>query len=458
MYQLAVIGAGPGGYEAAIRAAQLGLRVALIEKDALGGTCLNRGCIPTKALLHTAEVYRAAKEGAALGVCAKEVTLDERAMFARKDEVVRGLRAGIAQLVRANRIDLYEGEGRIEAAGRIAVGGSTVEAERILVATGSVPALPPVEGIDLCITSDDLLDGGNLPQRLAIIGGGVIGVEFATLLTGLGRGVAVIEALDRLLPALDREFGQSVAMNLKRDGAQVFTGARVSRVSRAQDGLCVEFETRGGHASCTADAVLCAVGRRANTDGLFGAHVQVELERGRIRVDERFETSVPGIYAVGDVTGGVQLAHAASAQGIACVEGIAGVSSGLRLDLIPSCVYTDPEIASVGLTADEAKAQGLAVRTGKALMGANGRTQIAGGARGFVKVVVDAKSDALLGAQLMCGRATDLVGELNAAIAAGLTRAQLLRAVRAHPTFEEAVTEALEAVEGRAIHAAPARR
>ena len=458
MYQLAVIGAGPGGYEAAIRAAQLGLRVALIEKDALGGTCLNRGCIPTKALLHTAEVYRAAKEGAALGVCAKEVTLDERAMFARKEEVVRGLRAGIAQLVRANRIDLYEGEGRIEAAGRVAVGGSTVEAERILVATGSVPALPPVEGIDLCITSDDLLDGGNLPQRLAIIGGGVIGVEFATLLTGLGRGVAVIEALDRLLPALDREFGQSVAMNLKRDGAQVFTGARVSRVSRAQDGLCVEFETRGGHASYTADAVLCAVGRRANTGGLFGAHVQVEMERGRIRVDGRFETSVPGIYAVGDVTGGVQLAHAASAQGIACVEGIAGVSSGLRLDLIPSCVYTDPEIASVGLTADEAKAQGLAVRTGKALMGANGRTQIAGGARGFVKVVVDAKSDALLGAQLMCGRATDLVGELNAAIAAGLTRAQLLRAVRAHPTFEEAVTEALEAVEGRAIHAAPARR
>lgn len=458
MYQLAVIGAGPGGYEAAIRAAQLGLSTALVERDALGGTCLNRGCIPTKALLHAAEVYQAAKEGEAFGVCARELTLDEAALFARKDAVVDGLRQGIAQLIRVNRIDLYEGTGCIEAPRRVRVGESVIEAEHILIATGSVPALPPIEGIELAATSDDLLGAKALPRSLVIVGGGVIGVEFASLLTSLGRSVSVIEALDRLLPSLDREFGQSVSMNLKKAGAQVYTGARVTRISRAETGLRVEFEARGKPGACEAEAVLVAVGRRANTAGLFSEGLAASTERGRILVGERFETDLPGVYAVGDVTGGMQLAHAASAQGIACVEGIAGQKSGLRLDLIPSCVYTNPEIASVGLTADEAKARGIEVKTGKAPMGTNGRTQIAGGTRGFVKVVVDARTDALLGAQMMCGRATDLIGEMNAAIANGLTRAQMLRAVRAHPTFEEAITEALEAVEGRAIHAAPMRR
>lgn len=457
MYQLAVIGAGPGGYEAAIRASQLGLSTALVERDALGGTCLNRGCIPTKALLHAAEVYQAAKEGEAFGVCAKELSLDEAAVFARKDAVVGNLRQGIAQLVKVNRIDLYEGTGCIEAPHRVRVGEAVIEAERILIATGSVPALPPIEGIELAATSDDLLGAKAIPQSLVIVGGGVIGVEFASLLTMLGRSVSVIEALDRLLPPLDREFGQSVSMNLKKAGAQVYTGARVTRICRAEAGLRVEFEAKGKPGACEAEAVLAAVGRRANTAGLFSERFTVATERGRILVDERFETDVPGVYAIGDVVGGIQLAHAASAQGIACVEGIAGQKSGLRLDLIPSCVYTNPEIASVGLTADEAKAKGLEVKIGKVPMGANGRTQIAGGARGFVKVVVDAQTDVLLGAQMMCGRATDMIGEMNAAIANGLTRAQMLRAVRAHPTFEEAITEALEAVEGRAIHAAPVR-
>ena len=456
--QLAVIGAGPGGYEAAIRAAQLGMNVALVEKDALGGTCLNRGCIPTKALLHTAEVYAQAKAGASLGVLTDNVKLNEQQMFARKDAVVEGLRGGIAQLVKANRIALYPGQGTIEPGLRVRVGEDVIEAEHILIATGSVPALPPIEGIELAMTSDGLLTAQSLPQSLVVIGGGVIGVEFASLFTALGREVCVIEAMDRLLPLLERELGQSAAMNLKKGGAQVHAGARVTRIREAEAGIRVEFEEKGKPAACEAQAVLAAVGRRPNTQGLFGEGFALEMERGRIRVNERFETSEPGIYAIGDVTGGMQLAHAASAQGIACVEALAGEKSGLRLDLIPSCVYTSPEIASVGLTADDAKAQGLRVKTGKALMGANGRTQIAGGARGFVKVVVDEETDALLGAQMMCERATDLIGEMNTAIAAGLTRAQMLRAVRAHPTFEEAITEALEAVEGRAIHAAPARK
>lgn len=447
-YQLAVIGAGPGGYEAAVRAAKLGLRTALIEQSALGGTCLNRGCIPTKALLHTAEVYRAAVDGAALGVCAGEVRLDERAMFARKDAVVDQLRRGIAQLVRTNKIDLYEGTACIRSPGHVCVGDTQIEAERILIATGSVPALPTsIQGIGLSMTSDDLLEGERLPESLVIIGGGVIGVEFASLFAQLLRAVTVLEVQDRLLPLLDRELGTGLAMSLKKSGAQVATGARVTRIEQADEGVRVHWEAKGQHFEACAEAALTAIGRRANTQGLLDEGLTLAMEGGRIVTDARFETSVKGIYAIGDVIGGAQLAHAATAQGIACVEGMAGKESGARLDLIPSCVYTSPEIASVGLTAEEAKARGLAVRTGKALMGANGRTQIAGGARGFIKVVVGDESDALLGAQLMCERATDLVGELNAAIAGGLTRAQLLRAVRAHPTFEEAITGALEAAE-----------
>lgn len=457
-YQLAVIGAGPGGYEAAIRAAQLGMSTALIEQRELGGTCLNRGCIPTKALLHTANLYAAAREGARFGVCAGEVTLDETAMFARKDEVVEGLKSGIAQLIRSNRIDLYESKGCIEAPGRVRVGDRIIEAERVLIATGSVPALPPIEGMEHCITSDDLLCAQSLPESLVIIGGGVIGVEFASMYAALGRQITVIEAQGRLLPLLDREFGQSVSMNLKKAGAQVHTDALVKRVLREGERVRVEFEVRGKAAECAAQAALVATGRRANTQGLFANGFDLQMHKGCIVVDDHFETSVPGVYAIGDVTGGIQLAHAASAQGIACVEGMAGMSSGMRLDLIPSCVYTEPEMASVGLTADEAKARGIAVRSAKVLMGANGRTQIAGGARGWIKVVVDAQTDVLLGAQMMGERATDLIGEMNLAIANGLTRRQMLCAVRAHPTFEEAITESLEAVEGRAIHAAVTRK
>ena len=446
MYQLAVIGAGPGGYEAAIRAAQLGLRVALIEKDALGGTCLNRGCIPTKALLHTAEVYRAAKEGAALGVCAREVTLDERTMFARKEEVVRGLRAGIAQLVRANRIDLYEGEGRIEAAGRVAVGGSTVEAERILVATGSVPALPPVEGIDLCITSDDLLDGGSLPQRLAIIGGGVIGVEFATFYGELGCQVTVLEGLDRLLPTLDRELGQNLAMLFKKRGVAVHTGARVLRVERDGDALRVFYEGKEGAQSVSGEAVLCAIGRRPNTEGLFAEGLEPAMDGRSIAVDGDYETSIPGVYAIGDVSGKIQLAHMAAAQGADFAARITGGAGRTDLTAVPSCIYCRPEIACVGLTADEARAAGRPVAVGKATLAANGRTVIQDGGRAFIKVTADPESHVVLGAQLMCEHATDMVSEFTAAVVNGLTVEQMLRVMRPHPTFEEGVQDALEAV------------
>ena len=450
-YQLAVIGAGPGGYEAAIRASQLGMKTALIERGALGGTCLNRGCIPTTALLHTAGLFAAAREGARFGVQIKDVALDEAAMFARKDAVVEGLRGGIAQLMKTNRIDVLEGMGVIEAPGRVRVGETVVEAERVLIAAGSVPARLPIEGVELCCTSDELLTGERLPDSLAIIGGGVIGVEFASLMNLLGWPVALLEARERLLPLMDREFGQSVAMNLKKAGAQVYTDARVMRVVQVDGGLQVEAEVKGKPVACRASAVLVATGRWPNTQGLFAPGFSVEMQGRYIAVNEQFETSVPGLYAIGDVIGGAQLAHAATAQGIACVEAMAGQKPERRVDLIPACVYTEPEIASVGLTEQEAKARGVQVKVGKATMGANGRTQIAGGARGFIKVVVDAQTDALLGAQLMCERATDIVGEFTAAIANGLTCGQMLRAVRPHPTFEEAVTQALEAARSRAL-------
>ena len=456
-----ILGAGPGGYEAAIRAAQLKQRVALVEKGEVGGTCLNRGCVPTKALLHAAMGFGELDLISGWGIKAEQVTLDIDSMYARKDELVSTLRDGIGRLITQNGITLFQGEGVIRDGHTVAVGDRVLTAERVLIATGSAPMLPNIPGLDLpgVVTSDGLLAAPPKGARLIIIGGGVIGVEFASLFMALGYEVTILEALDRLLPQMDREISQNLGMIFKKRGAAVLTGARVTQVQRAGEGsLTVSYEAAGRQGEAVGDTVLVAIGRRANTQGLFAEGFSVETDRGRIVTDANHETSIPGVYAIGDVSGSIQLAHAASAQGIACVERAAGHTPGPREDLVPSCVYTRPEIAVVGMTADEAKVAGIAVRTGKYIMSANCRTMIAGGERGFVKLVLDAGTDVLLGAQIMCERATDMVNEMTVAIANGLTRTQLLKAIRPHPTFAEGVTEALDSVEGMAIHMAPARK
>jgi dihydrolipoamide dehydrogenase len=456
-----ILGAGPGGYEAAIRAAQLKQKVALVEKDEVGGTCLNRGCVPTKALLHAAMGFEDLDLISGWGVRAEQVTLDFDKMYARKDELVTTLRDGIGKLIAQNGITLIKGKGKIRDSHTVAVEDKVLTAERILIATGSAPVMPNIPGLDLpgVVTSDGLLSSPPPGSRLIIIGGGVIGVEFASMFRALAYQVTVIEALDRLLPQMDREISQNLGMILKKHGASVFTGAKVSEIQKNGDGsLAVSYEAGGKQGNVTGDTVLVAIGRRACTQGLFAEGFSVETDRGRIVTDANHETSVPGVYAIGDVSGTIQLAHAASAQGIACVERAAGHTPSVREDLVPSCVYTRPEIACVGLTADEAKAKGIPVRAGKYILSGNARTMIAGGERGFVKLVLDEATDVLLGAQIVCERATDMINEMTVAIANGLTREQLLKAIRPHPTFAESVTEALDSVESMAIHMAPARR
>ena len=443
-YELMVIGAGPGGYVAALRAAKLGLKTAIVENREVGGTCLNRGCIPTKTLLHSAEVAREAKEAGALGVTA-QAAVDFAAAHRRKAQVTQQLREGIEGLFRQQKIDLIRGTGIILAPGQVEVEGRTYTAHQILIATGSVPARPPISGLEYAVTSDELLaDQEQVCKSLVIIGGGVIGMEFASLYQMLGCQVTVLEAMDRILPNMDREVCQNLSMILKKRGVQIFAGAKVEQVELAEGGYTVHFTQKGKQAQVQGETVLCAIGRRPNTQGLFGPDFSVEQERGRILVDENFQTSVPGVYAVGDVSARIQLAHVASAQGTACVERLAGRSPRTNLEAIPSCIYTDPEIACVGLTADEAKAAGRGVKVGKYVMFSNGRTVIVQGQRGFIKVVADEETGVILGAQLMCQRATDMISQFTEAVVNGLTAGQMLAAVRPHPTFDEGVGEALE--------------
>ena len=454
-YDLIVIGAGPGGYEAALHAAKLGLKTALVERRDVGGTCLNRGCIPTKALLHASTVYAEAKSGAEVGVTADGLSYDLSAMFAYKGQVVEKLRAGIEGLFKAAKVTLLRGTGTLTGPNTITVEGENqgvYTAKNILLATGSVPARPPIPGLDLpgVMTSDELLSGqGGDFSSLIIIGGGVIGMEFATFYNDLGVSVTVVEGLDRLLPNMDRELGQNLAMIMKKRGVQVFTGAMVKDLETTDTGLQVNFETKGKLQSVVGEKVLCAIGRSPYTAGLFGEGVQVDMDRRRIRVNERFETSIPGVYAIGDVSSPVQLAHVATAQGIFAVNEMAGRANETDLSLVPGCVYVRPEIAAVGLTEADAKVQNIPVKTAKALMSANGRTVILNGDRGFMKLVAHAESKKLLGAQLMCTNASDMISQLSEAIANSLTPADLLRAMRPHPTFEEALTSALEELEAK---------
>ena len=454
-WDLIVIGGGPGGYTAAIRAAQLGLRTALVERDAVGGTCLNRGCIPTKALIHAAERYEEMRECETFGLRAEGVSFDYPAMCERRDHVVGQLREGVERLLKGNKVERITGTARLLGPGRVQVGEEVLEGTNILIAAGSRPALPPVPGLDLpgVLTSDDLLTGDRFYQRLAIIGGGVIGMEFAGLYQALGAEVTVLEALDRILPTLDRELSQNLSMLMKKKGVRLCAGARVERVERGPDGLVCTYTVKDRTETVTADAVLVATGRRANTDGLCAPEVDLGLERGAIPVDDRFQTCVPGIYAIGDaVKGSIQLAHAAAAQGINAVSILAGKEPPIDLSVVPSCVYVRPEMASVGRTEAQCKEAGIPVKTAKYLTGSNGRSLIAGAGRGFIKVVYDGESGVILGAQLLCERATDLVGEFASAVSRGETLEDMARVIRAHPTFAEAVGEAAEAGLGLSIH------
>ncbi len=433
-YDIAVVGGGPGGYVAAEEAAARGLSVVLFERDFVGGTCLNRGCIPTKTLLHDAA------PGASFV-----------AMHARKRAVVEQLRGSIEKLLKQRKVTVVRGSATIVAPGVVRCDGQDYEARDIIVATGSVPATIPVPGIDLpgVYSSDDLLEGEGINlSSLAIVGGGVIGIEFATLYAQLGAHVTVIEATERILPTLDREIAQRVGMHLKKRGVAVEASARVVSIEGKPGALTVSYlDKRGGEKSVEAEGVLVACGRRANTEGLFAPGVQPELERGALVCDGDGHTSIERLWAIGDVVAGVvQLAHVAEAQARNVVAAIRGAEPPVDARVVPSCVYTSPEVASVGLTEGEAKERGIAVRTAKALTGANGKCLVEESESGYVKLVADAESGVIVGAQLVCPRATDLVAELALAISLGCTARQLAAVIHPHPTVSELISDAARAL------------
>lgn len=456
-YQCIVIGSGPGGYEAALRAAELGMKTAVVERRDIGGTCLNRGCIPTKALLHAAEFAVQAGQAARYGVTLALEGIDAAAMFRRKDEISASLRQGVEGLLEQAEVDVYRGVGTLQRPGVVKVRGEDGETElvgaHILLATGAVPARPPIPGLDLegVLTSDELLEGeGRIYRSLIIIGGGVIGVELATCFRDMGCEVTVIEGMTRLLPNLDKELGQNLGTILKKRGITVAVNAKVTSVKRLQDGeLQVAYQSGETEKTVTGERVLCAIGRAPYTKNLLAEGLTLEMEGRRIKVDGNYETSLPGVYAIGDVSSPIQLAHAAAAQGRACVERLAGLAPETDAGVIPSCVYCSPEIGCVGMTLEEAEKAGLQAVAGKHVMFANGRTLIQGSPRSFIKVVAQRGSRRVLGAQLMCERCSDMLSEFTEAIVDGLTVEQMLRAVRPHPTFEEGVALALRDAAGK---------
>ena len=448
-FDLAVIGGGPGGYTAADAAAKAGLSVVLFEKDQLGGTCLNRGCIPTKALLHAAETWRAMNQADAIGLHAERPAFDWAAIQAYKIRTVDTLRQGVRRLMQVGGVTVVQGAAQVAAEGVVLCGGTRYEASDIIAAAGAIPALPPIPGRELpgVYTSDDLLAGeGKALASLVIIGGGVIGVEMAGVYSAFGCNVTILELADHLLPGMDRELGQRLAAALKKQGANVTVRAAVRQITQTEGGLLVQYaDAKGSPCGVRAEGVLIATGRRPAAEGLFAGAYRPDIERGGILADAAGRTSLPHLYVIGDAkAGNIQLAHLAEAQGKNAVAAILGRPLPVDTSLVPACVYTNPEIASIGMTEAEARAAGILVRCGKALSGANGRCVIAGTSAGFIKLVCRADTGRLLGAQLCWPRATDLTGELALAVQRGLTAADLTALIHPHPTFAEGLRAAAE--------------
>lgn len=451
-YNVIVIGGGPGGYTAAIRAAQEGLKVALIEKDLLGGTCLNRGCIPTKALLHSTGKFSEFKASEVYGITADNISFDIRRAYQHKEDVVARLRNGLISLIKANKIEYIKGAGSFVDTHTIRTENGSIKGENIIIATGSLPSTIPVEGIEYAINSDDVLRNPVTEERIAVIGGGVIGVEFATILLDAGKSVHIIEAMDRLIPMMGADLSNALTMSLKKKKCRISTASRLKRIVK-KDVYTIFYEDRTGEKELEVDKVIICTGRRANVEGLNLENVGIQTVKKTIKVDGNMHTGVGNIYAVGDVTGGIQLAHNAAAQGVTAVESILNKPHSVDLALVPSCIYTNPEIAAVGLS--EEAACGRKIKTGKFIMGGNGRAVINGQISGFVKTIIDADSDIILGAELFMPNATDIVGELALAISSKIKKEQLLKVIHPHPTFLEAVYESLEDSDNKAIHLLP---
>jgi dihydrolipoamide dehydrogenase len=468
-YDVVVIGSGTGGYVAAIRAAQLGLRTAVVERaPTLGGTCLNWGCIPTKALLEHAHALKIARDwkdwGLTLGEAA--IGIDMAQVHARKDKIVKGLTGGIELLFKKNKIDWIRGSGRLAGGGRVEVTDGQAQTltatKQIVVATGSQPRGVPGIEIDRkrIITSDEAIGLREVPKSIVVMGSGAVGVEFASVFRRFGSEVTIIELLPRLVPVEDDAVSTELERSFKKQGIKVLTGTRVTSAKAGPGDVELEAATADGKSTTLkAEFLLVATGRGPVTSGLGAEDLGLTLERGYIRVNDRYETGVAGVSAIGDVItfekpGHPQLAHLSSAEGVALAERIAGHEfRPINYDQVPGCTYCDPEIGSVGLTEKEAQARGYEVKTGSFKFGVLARARIAGETEGFVKIVFDKKYDEILGVHMIGPRATELVAEATLALRLECTVEELIRTIHAHPTMSEAVGEASHAAHGAAIHA-----
>jgi dihydrolipoamide dehydrogenase len=476
-YDVVVIGSGTGGYVAAIRASQLGLKTAVVERaPTLGGTCLNWGCIPTKALLEHAHALKVAQDwkewGLTIGAAAlrqdsgQAVGIDMGQVQARKDKIVKGLTGGVELLFKKNKIDWIKGSGRLAGGGKVDVTDGqkqTLAAKKeIVVATGSEPRSVPGIAIDRkrIITSDEAIGLKAIPKSIAIMGSGAVGVEFASIFRRFGSDVTLVELLPRIVPVEDEAVSTELEKSFKKQGIKVLTGTTVTSAKSASDGVAIEARTADGKTtSVKAEYLLVATGRGPVTSGLGAEDVGLRLERGYVHVDRDFRTNVPGISAIGDVItfdrpGHQQLAHLSSAEGVVLAERIAGKElRPLNYDHVPGCTYCDPEIGSVGLTESEARQRGYDVRIGSFKFGVLGRARIAGETEGFVKIVSEEKYDEILGVHMIGPRSTELVAEATLALRLECTVEELVRTIHAHPTMAEAVGEAAHAAHGAAIHA-----
>ncbi len=458
-YDVIVIGAGPGGYVCAIRAAQLGLKVACVEDRAtLGGTCLNVGCIPSKALLQASEKFHEAAHGlAAFGVKVDNVQLDLPTMMGHKDKVVDSNVKGIEFLFKKHKIDWLKGRGAIKAAGSVTVNGQDYATKHIVIATGSTHVDLPNVPVDekSILSSTGALSLPSVPKTLVVIGGGYIGLEMGSVWQRLGSKVTVVEFLDRLVPGMDSELARFFQRTLTKQGMAFKLGSKVTRAVPGKDGVTLTLEPAkgGGATELTAEIVLVAVGRKPLTEGLGLDRVGVALdERGRVKVDARYQTNVPGIHAIGDVIAGPMLAHKAEEEGMALAENLAGRHGHVNYETVPGIVYTWPEVATVGRTEEQLKEAGVAYKVGKFPFTANARARAMQSTDGFVKILADAKSDRILGAHILGPEAGTLIHEIVVAMEFGGSAEDLARSFHGHPTLNEAVKEAALAVDGRPIH------
>ncbi|MDB5717369.1 MAG: dihydrolipoamide dehydrogenase [Sphingomonas bacterium] len=458
-YDVLVIGAGPGGYVAAIRAAQLGLRTACAEsRETLGGTCLNVGCIPSKALLHASELFHEAHSGALaqFGIKIEGASLDLDAMHGQRREAVKGLTGGIEFLFKKNKVDWLKGRAAFTAADTVQVGDRTVRARNIVIATGS--SVTPLPGVAVdgkrIVDSAGALELAEVPKHLVVIGGGVIGMELGSVWLRLGAKVTVVEYLDQILPGMDGEVRREATKLFKKQGFELRTSTKVTAAEASDTGVRLTVEPAAGGAAETieADVVLLAIGRRPNTEGLALDKAGLATnQRGQIEINHDFATSVPGIWAIGDVAPGPMLAHKAEDEGIAVAENIAGRTGIVNHDLIPSVVYTTPEIAGVGLTEEQAKERGE-IRVGKFPFLANSRAKTNKDTDGFVKIIADANNDRVLGVWIVCSLAGTMIAQAVQAMEFGATSEDIAYTCHAHPTHPEALKEAAMAVLGKPIH------